>query len=228
MGRVNDGFSLIEMLIVLAVIATLSAMILPNFLSAKASANESAVVATLRAISTAQHTFKTRAIVDRDFDGDGEYGYLGEMAGVVPPRGGAADPIRPVILGASFRVIQEGSVNRTGYMFRVALPREDGAPAEEAPDGGEDPANPCSHDIAESAWVCYAWPKIFGATGARVFVVNEAGDILSSNNEGDQQRYSGLAHPPPSDAAYTVDGRITVPLAVNAVANDEGLWTSLR
>ncbi len=221
------GFSLIEALIVIAVIATLSAMVLPNFLSSRATANESAVVSTLKTISTAQSSFKTRLVVDRDLDGDGEYGYLAELSGAIAPRG-LAVPIEPIILGPSFRVIQNRSANKAGYMFRLALPQADGSAAPEAEMGGEDPAAPSHSESSEAVWVCYAWPRVAGSTGSRVFVINQAGDVLQTNNDGDAQAYSGDDNPPPADAAFTIPTRITSRLAVNSEGNDGGFWKALR
>ena len=46
------GFTLIEMLIVTAVFGVLATVTVPNLLSSRVAANESTVVATLRAISS--------------------------------------------------------------------------------------------------------------------------------------------------------------------------------
>lgn len=228
MRGTHKGYTLVELLIVLSVVATLAAMILPNFLSTRSSANEAVVVSTLRTISTAQNAFKTRVLVDRDADGEGEFGYFGEMAGLVAPRGGVPQPISPIVLGESFRIVEEGGVSKSGYLYRMSLPRQDGAPANEAATGGEDPANPSDREASEAVWVCYAWPKVLGSTGVRTFVVNEAGDILFTSNEGANQAYSGFLHAPAADAAFTEPGRITVSLAVNDQGNDEGMWYSIR
>ena len=51
------GFSLIELLIVVAIILIIAAIAIPNFLRAKISANESSAVASVRTISTAEATY---------------------------------------------------------------------------------------------------------------------------------------------------------------------------
>lgn len=53
------GFSLIELIIVLAIIMTIAALALPNFTRARVQANESAVVAALRSITTAVVTYES-------------------------------------------------------------------------------------------------------------------------------------------------------------------------
>ncbi len=227
MSSSRDGFSLIEALIVIAVIATLSAMVIPNFLSTQATANEGAVISTLKTITTAQSNFKSRVVVDRDFDGDGEYGYFAELAGALAPRG-RAEPIEPIILSQSFQLIENGAANRSGYLFKMSLPADDGSAAMEALEGGEDPANPSDSETSEAVWVCYAWPKVLGSTGTRTFVVNQAGDVLQTNNDGELQRYGGDDNPPPAAAAFTIPDRITSNIAVNRAGNDGGVWKPTR
>jgi type IV pilus assembly protein PilA len=51
------GFSLIELLILVAIILILAAIAIPNFLRAKIAANESSAVASLRTITTAEATY---------------------------------------------------------------------------------------------------------------------------------------------------------------------------
>jgi len=51
------GFSLIELLIVVAIILTIAAIAIPNMMRARISANEASAVASLRTISTAETTY---------------------------------------------------------------------------------------------------------------------------------------------------------------------------
>lgn len=84
------GFTLIELMIVIAIIAIIAAITIPNLLRSRMSANEAAASGTLRTISTAEIAFQVAAFADADGDGLGDYGTLAQLAdpdglGVTPP-----------------------------------------------------------------------------------------------------------------------------------------------
>jgi len=59
MRKRPNGFSLIELLIVIAIILIIAAIAIPNFLRAKMSAHEASAVASIHAISTAEITYSS-------------------------------------------------------------------------------------------------------------------------------------------------------------------------
>jgi len=101
------------------IIAVVAAIALPNLISARLSSNETAAIATLRAIISAQSLFQGRALADSDNDGLGEFGTLAEMCGAVPVRGMTA-VVQPPILSGEFRTINaSGEAARSGYQYRL-------------------------------------------------------------------------------------------------------------
>jgi len=67
----QKGFTLIELMIVIAIIAIIAAIAIPNLIEARKGANESAAIATLRTMVTVQTLFRDG---DKDSDGTPNYG----------------------------------------------------------------------------------------------------------------------------------------------------------
>jgi type IV pilus assembly protein PilA len=72
-GRAR-GFTLIELMIVIAIIAIIAAIAIPNLIEARKSSNEASAIQSMRTIHAAQTLFK-----DRDFDKDNIADYAGEI-----------------------------------------------------------------------------------------------------------------------------------------------------
>jgi type IV pilus assembly protein PilA len=127
------GFTLIELMIVIAIIAIVAAIAVPNMLEARKSGNETGAIGGLKAVCSAQFMFR-----EKDPDGDGPdfaanmaelglvayidpalatgvkggYGYR-TAQGITDPAGvwwATADPVSPTVTGSRYFAINMGGV----------------------------------------------------------------------------------------------------------------------
>jgi len=205
------GFTLIEMMIVVAIIAVIAAIAIPGLLRSRMTSNETATVGTLRTLVASEAQFQGAIIVDQDFDGVGEYGFLQELAGSVSanvPRwvpGQIQANISPgefisQILGV---VDANGSGQKAGYYYHMYLPDGSGGTISENP--GLYVGVPADANNQENRFICYAWPSVFNLTGKRCFVVNQTGQVFSTRNvdPAGNVLYAGPAAIPPAPAALS-------------------------
>ena len=85
--RKQNGFSLIELLIVVAIILIIAAIAIPNLLRARMAANESSAVSSLRTITTGEITYQSTYPT---------VGYAATLVNLGGPLGAACVPRPPL------------------------------------------------------------------------------------------------------------------------------------
>lgn len=222
-NHAESGFTLIEMLIVTTVFGVLAGVAVPNLLSSRLAANEAAVIATMRAISTAQFQFHSSGELDANADTGYEYATFGELAAIDNLRGTDAKITRNLLSTGSAEVDAVGWATHHGYHFCLYLPDAAGVgvPGMPANEGSIDP------EQAHRYWTCVAWPTTAGGTGRRAFFVNQQGQVLQTMNT----TYSGSTLVPPAGAglAGVAEGNVnSQQLAVDTFGADGQHWVPVH
>jgi type IV pilus assembly protein PilA len=106
--RTEKGFSLIELLIVVAIILIIAAIAIPNLLQARIAANEASAVGSLSALKSAEITyFNTYPTV-------GYAGAIGDLGGSSPCVPGSANAC---LIDNFLATAVPGSLGKSGYVF---------------------------------------------------------------------------------------------------------------
>ncbi|MFZ0979045.1 MAG: prepilin-type N-terminal cleavage/methylation domain-containing protein [Candidatus Acidiferrales bacterium] len=167
MNKKQKGFSLIELLIVVAIILIIAAIAIPNLLRARMAANESSAVGSLRTINTANATFLS------------VYGH--NFAPSLLTLGGAAPIAAPTCLEANLIDQVLGGAapnNKSGYSF-VYNP------------GAVDPGDAACGSV--TTYTVTATPLTYNGTGTRSFFTDQTGVIRGADDGGG---LSSVADPP--------------------------------
>ena len=228
----KSGFTLVELMVTVAILSILAAASVPSLVSSKIAANETTAIGNLRELASAQSQFWSGAAIDDDLDGMGEYGFFAELAGSTPLNGrangnGIVTPLDPPILSTRFGIVDaNGRTTSSGYVYQIYLPNAAGTGVPEGAGGG--PTGAENANNCELYWCAYAFPIVSGASGNRVFFVDQRSEIFQSRM--DSVRYDDTLGAPTWDAALSaVGGTMSDPVAIGGLASqDTNSWTPVQ
>ena len=144
----QKGFSLIELLVVVAIILIIAAMAIPNLLHARMAANEASAVSSIRTINSAEVTYESTYP---------DMGYAQALTILGGPGPCTPSSATSCLIDDSLATASPGNGSKSGYVFLATG------------------LNPSSG--ANAGYTAAASPVAFGQTGVRNFCSNEDGVI---------------------------------------------------
>jgi type IV pilus assembly protein PilA len=144
----EKGFSLIELLIVVAIILIIAAIAIPDLLRSRMAANESSAVGSLRSINTAELIYVSV------FPSTGYSNALTDLGGPAAACAGTATPTAACLIDDV--VATAGTNPKSGYLFFYV---------------------PNAGSAINDRYTVLASPSSPGSTGQRYFFTDESGVI---------------------------------------------------
>jgi prepilin-type N-terminal cleavage/methylation domain-containing protein len=194
--RKRGGFTLIELMIVIAIIAIIAAIAIPSLLRSQKSANERSASASLRKIVDFEALWRSQ---DPDGNTVNDY-WTGDVCTLYSAlrgtlRKGTMDdmplaradtaalgdnmPISDAGVTSGNQPDNTGQIPKSGYFYQVMTLMEDGVTSYQVDTSGQGYSY---YNLNDFAFCSY--PENYGTSGDNTFIVNVQGTVWSMDNGG--------------------------------------------
>jgi len=184
----RSGFTLIELMIVIAIIAIISAIAIPSLLAAGRASNERNASGSLKSVLVANIDYKTN---DRNGDTMSNF-WCASISGLYTATSGTSN-VEVRLIEVTLALADADKDQDGGGVFPADGTSLDGTATrpkagywyediETSETGAEYDPDDDDHNFTRFGYVC--WPDVYNSTGSVIFIINQGGTMFRTGQCG--------------------------------------------